>query len=78
MTNKPYKGQHAIYRAIGGANPSEYAAIITDVRPEGVCLTTFPPGGGSVYLSGVRYVPYAIDVDRAVCFPALVDDTLRK
>lgn len=35
---------------------SEYAAIVTDVRPEGVCLTVFAPGGG---LQSVTRVPFA-------------------
>ena len=49
---QPYKSMPVVYRAIGG---SEYAAIVTDVRPEGVTLTTFLPGGA---LQSLTRVPF--------------------
>ncbi len=72
----PYKSQPVIYRAHGGI---EYAAIITEVRPDGVSLTTLPPGGGSLDLTRIRYVDPWLSVDGdCVCYPGKPDDVLRK
>lgn len=49
----PYVSMPVVYRAIGG---SEYAALITDVRPEGVSLATFLPG--SVSATAVTRIPF--------------------
>lgn len=76
MPAEPYKSQHVLYRAIGG---TEYAAIVTDVRPDGVDLTTMPPGGQGLYLTRVRYVQtYAPRDGDAVCYPAPAANVLRK
>lgn len=64
----PFKAMPVIYRAIGSGG--DYAAFITDVRGDEVSLATFPPGGGLVPLSRIKFVPYPLDTDTGVCFPA--------
>lgn len=52
LSIEPYKSMPVIYAAIGG---SDYAAMITDVRPEGVSLVTFPPGGAFTHVTRVPF-----------------------
>lgn len=54
----PYVSMPVVYRAVGG---SEYAAIVTDVRPEGVSLVTFMPGSASA--TAVTRIPFKSSKD---------------